>query len=116
MQSLGELGAFIPVAGSFTHYTYRFIDPCWAFALGWNYWLLWAGIIMAEYSEPERLGMRTRLTHIRQPGPGSDVLGYRHAAMGLDYGFLVGCPMLHRSPCFLTTRTGSYSWRSPSLG
>ncbi|PPJ60301.1 hypothetical protein CBER1_01297 [Cercospora berteroae] len=50
MQSVGELGAFVPVAGSFTHYTHRLIDPCWAFALGWNYWLLWAGIIMAEYN------------------------------------------------------------------
>ena len=50
MQSLGELGAFISVSGSFTHYTARFIDPAVGCALGWNYWLLWAGIIMAEYS------------------------------------------------------------------
>lgn len=68
MQCLGELGAFISVsgkffpalsvdmalmsrmAGSFVHHTARFIDPAVGFALGWNYWLLWAGIIMAEYS------------------------------------------------------------------
>lgn len=51
MQSLGELAAFIAVSGSFTHYSTRFIDPSWGFALGWNYFLLWAGIIMAEYSQ-----------------------------------------------------------------
>ncbi|OJJ64080.1 hypothetical protein ASPSYDRAFT_192134 [Aspergillus sydowii CBS 593.65] len=50
MQSLGELAAFIAVSGSFTHYSTRFIDPSWGFALGWNYFLLWAGIIMAEYN------------------------------------------------------------------
>ena len=27
-----------------------FLDPALGFALGWNYWLLWAGIIIAEYS------------------------------------------------------------------
>ncbi|CAI7595362.1 unnamed protein product [Penicillium bialowiezense] len=50
IQSLGELGSFIAVSGSFTHYSARFIDPAWGFALGWNYFLLWAGIIMAEYT------------------------------------------------------------------
>ncbi|KAJ5781505.1 uncharacterized protein N7518_009988 [Penicillium psychrosexuale] len=50
MQSLGELGAFISVSGSFTHYSSRFIDPAWGFALGWNYFFLWTGIIMAEYN------------------------------------------------------------------
>ena len=50
IQSLGEIGSFIAVSGSFTHYSARFIDPAWGFALGWNYFLLWAGIIMAEYS------------------------------------------------------------------
>ncbi|KAL0944742.1 amino acid permease [Colletotrichum truncatum] len=50
MQSLGELGAFIPSSGSFTHYTSTFVDPAVGFALGWNYWLLWAGIIIAEYN------------------------------------------------------------------
>ncbi|KAL6359820.1 hypothetical protein LRP88_07244 [Fusarium phalaenopsidis] len=51
MQSLGELGAFIPMSGSFTHYTSMFLDPALGFALGWNYWLLWAGIIIAKYTE-----------------------------------------------------------------
>lgn len=51
IQSLGELGPFIAVSRSFTHYFARFIDPAWGFALGWNYFLLWASIIMAEYSQ-----------------------------------------------------------------
>ncbi|KAE8155080.1 amino acid permease/ SLC12A domain-containing protein [Aspergillus avenaceus] len=50
MQCLGELGSFIAVSGSFTHYTTRFVDPAVGFALGWNYFFLWAGIIMAEYN------------------------------------------------------------------
>ncbi|KAH0365124.1 amino acid permease-like protein, partial [Aureobasidium melanogenum] len=50
MQSFGELGAYIAASGSFTHYTSRLVDPSWGFALGWNYWFLWAGIIMAEYN------------------------------------------------------------------
>ncbi|RDW81394.1 uncharacterized protein DSM5745_04951 [Aspergillus mulundensis] len=50
MQSLGELASYIAVSGSFTHYSTRFIDPAWGFALGWNYFFLWCGIIMAEYN------------------------------------------------------------------
>jgi amino acid transporter len=38
------------VIGSFTHYTTRFIDPALGFALGWNYFLLWSGVIIANYS------------------------------------------------------------------
>lgn len=41
--------------GSFTDYTARFIDPAVGFALGWNYWFLWAGILMAEYSRHKLL-------------------------------------------------------------
>ncbi|KAL2843146.1 amino acid permease-domain-containing protein [Aspergillus pseudoustus] len=50
MQSLGELASFLAVSGSFTHYSARFIDPAWGFVLSWNYFLLWTGIIMAEYT------------------------------------------------------------------
>ncbi|KAL4899788.1 hypothetical protein BDW74DRAFT_188931 [Aspergillus multicolor] len=42
MQSLGELASYIAASGSFTHYSTRFIDPTWGFALGWNYFFLWA--------------------------------------------------------------------------
>lgn len=33
IQSLSELGSFIAVSGSFAHYSARFIDPAWGFAL-----------------------------------------------------------------------------------
>jgi amino acid transporter len=31
-----------PVAGSFSAFATRFIDPAWGFASGWNYALQWA--------------------------------------------------------------------------
>lgn len=39
--SLGELAAVLPISGSFSTYSVRFIDPSWGFAMGWNYWLQW---------------------------------------------------------------------------
>lgn len=42
MVSLGEMAAYIPVAGSFTVYAGRFLDPSFGFALGWLYWFNWA--------------------------------------------------------------------------
>jgi len=74
-QSLGEMGAFISVSGqyqfllpgenatglsnlkfigSFTHYTSRFVDPALGFALGWNYFLVWSGVIIANYSMKDK--------------------------------------------------------------
>ncbi|RMD44238.1 hypothetical protein DV735_g861, partial [Chaetothyriales sp. CBS 134920] len=41
VQALGELAVTFPVAGSFSHYSTRFIDPAWGFAMGWNYALQW---------------------------------------------------------------------------
>jgi AAT family amino acid transporter len=38
MLSLGEMAAFIPVAGSFCTYAGRFVDDALGFALTWNYW------------------------------------------------------------------------------
>ncbi|KAI1613704.1 putative amino acid permease [Exophiala viscosa] len=38
MLSLGEMAAFIPVAGSFCTYAGRFVDDSLGFALTWNYW------------------------------------------------------------------------------
>ena len=37
MQSLGEMAAYIPVAGSFGEYGARFISPSFGFATGWNF-------------------------------------------------------------------------------
>lgn len=39
MLSLGEMAAFVPVAGSFCTYAGRFVDDSLGFALTWNYWL-----------------------------------------------------------------------------
>ncbi|KAH8647643.1 amino acid permease/ SLC12A domain-containing protein [Xylariales sp. PMI_506] len=38
MLSLGEMAAFIPVAGSFCTFAGRFVDDAFGFAMTWNYW------------------------------------------------------------------------------
>lgn len=48
MQSLGEMAAYLPVAGSFGEYGTRFISPSFGFAIGWNYWFNWAITVAAE--------------------------------------------------------------------
>ncbi|ETI68195.1 amino acid permease [Neobacillus vireti] len=48
MTSLAEMGAYMPVAGSFSTYATKFVDPSLGFALGWNYWFNWAITIAAE--------------------------------------------------------------------
>lgn len=50
MTSLAELASYMPVAGSFSTYATRFVDPSLGFALGWNYWYNWAITIAAELS------------------------------------------------------------------
>ena len=61
MQALGEMGVAFPVAGSFAHYSTRFLDPAWGFAMGWNYALQWlvalpieiiAASLTIEYWDP----------------------------------------------------------------
>ncbi|TPX15989.1 uncharacterized protein E0L32_000323 [Thyridium curvatum] len=42
MVSLGEMAAYMPVAGSFAVYATRFYDSSLGFALGWLYWANWA--------------------------------------------------------------------------
>ncbi|QPG99560.1 hypothetical protein C2857_002076 [Epichloe festucae Fl1] len=37
-QALGELAVLFPIAGSFSSWATRFLDPSWGFAMGWNYW------------------------------------------------------------------------------
>ncbi|KAI9364076.1 amino acid permease/ SLC12A domain-containing protein [Pilaira anomala] len=48
MMSLGEMSALIPVAGSFSHFAYRFADPSLGFMLGWVYWANWAVGVASE--------------------------------------------------------------------
>ena len=38
MLSLGEMAAFVPVAGSFCTFAGRYVDDAFGFALTWNYW------------------------------------------------------------------------------
>ncbi|KAH8691116.1 putative arginine transporter [Talaromyces proteolyticus] len=42
MTSLGEMATYIPIAGAFTSYASRFVDPSLGFAMGWIYWFSWA--------------------------------------------------------------------------
>lgn len=42
MISLAEIATFIPVAGAFTTYATRLVDPSLGFAMGWIYWFSWA--------------------------------------------------------------------------
>ncbi|OAQ98676.1 hypothetical protein LLEC1_04258 [Akanthomyces lecanii] len=48
MQSLGELAVAFPVAGSFSAFSTRFLDPSWGFAMGWNYAFQWLSVLPLE--------------------------------------------------------------------
>ena len=48
MTSLGELAAFMPVAGSFSTYASRYVDRGFGFALGWNFWFSWAVVVAVD--------------------------------------------------------------------
>ncbi|WVQ95325.1 hypothetical protein IAU59_002421 [Kwoniella sp. CBS 9459] len=48
MVALGEMAALYPVAGAFTHYAARFVDPALGFATGINYWYSYAITIPVE--------------------------------------------------------------------
>lgn len=50
MTSLAEMAAYMPVAGTFSTYATKFVDPSLGYALGWNYWYNWAITIAAELS------------------------------------------------------------------
>ncbi|OAQ72554.1 general amino-acid permease GAP1 [Pochonia chlamydosporia 170] len=47
-QALGELAVLFPIAGSFSSWATRFLDPSWGFAMGWNYALQWLTILPLE--------------------------------------------------------------------
>jgi amino acid transporter len=48
VHALGELAVLFPVAGSFSAYSTRFLDPAWGFAMGWNYALQWLVVLPLE--------------------------------------------------------------------
>ncbi|KAI9171503.1 amino-acid permease-like protein [Paramyrothecium foliicola] len=47
-QALGELAVMYPIAGSFSAWATRFLDPSWGFAMGWNYALQWLTVLPLE--------------------------------------------------------------------
>ncbi len=48
VHGLGEMAVLFPVAGSFSAYSTRFLDPAWGFAMGWNYALQWLCVLPLE--------------------------------------------------------------------
>ncbi|CEJ82452.1 Putative Amino acid transporter [[Torrubiella] hemipterigena] len=66
MLSLGEMAAFMPIAGSFCTYAGRFVDDAFGFALTWNYWfndavstasdLVALQLVYSYYFDPEGKG------------------------------------------------------------
>jgi len=48
VHALGEMAVIFPVAGSFSAYSTRFIDPAWGFAMGWNYAMQWLVVLPLE--------------------------------------------------------------------
>lgn len=56
VQSLGEMAVLYPVAGSFSAYSTRFLDPAWGFAMGWKYALEFHGFaIVLHYTNYTQL-------------------------------------------------------------
>jgi len=50
MVSLGEMVAYLPIAGGHIKLAERFFDPALSFAMGWNYWFNWSIVLPAELS------------------------------------------------------------------
>ncbi|OKL59363.1 putative amino-acid permease [Talaromyces atroroseus] len=48
MWALGELAVMYPVNGAYFNYALRFLDPSWAFAMGWDYAINWLVILPFE--------------------------------------------------------------------
>lgn len=48
MRQLGEMVVEEPVAGSFSHFAYKYWGAFAGFASGWNYWVLYVLVAMAE--------------------------------------------------------------------
>ncbi|KAI1503977.1 amino acid permease-like protein [Biscogniauxia marginata] len=50
MQSLGELTTLYPSGGAFTKLADRMVDPAFAVAVGWNYFIIFAAVLANEYN------------------------------------------------------------------
>lgn len=44
--TVGEMIAYLPVPGGHIKLAERFVDPAFAFAMGWNLWYNWAVLII----------------------------------------------------------------------
>ena len=53
IHALGELAVMFPIAGSFSVYSTRFIDPAWGFSMGWNYAMQWLVVFPLELTAAE---------------------------------------------------------------
>ena len=53
MRQLGEMVVEEPVAGSFSHFAYKYWGSFAGFASGWNYWVLYVLVAMAELTAGE---------------------------------------------------------------
>jgi amino acid transporter len=47
-KALGEMSILYPVSGGFYTLSAHFLDPTFAFAMGWNYVFQWAAILPLE--------------------------------------------------------------------
>lgn len=50
MISLGEMVAYLPIAGGHIKLAERFVNPAFSFTMGWNYWYNWVIVLPAELS------------------------------------------------------------------
>ncbi|EAU86568.1 amino-acid permease inda1 [Coprinopsis cinerea okayama7 len=53
-QALGEMAILYPVSGGFYTLAIRFLDPSFAFAMGWNYVFQWAVVLPLEITVAAR--------------------------------------------------------------
>lgn len=58
VHALGEMAVLFPIAGSFSAYSTRFLDPAWGFAMGWKYampisfWLFYQMLTTVQLRSP----------------------------------------------------------------
>jgi amino acid transporter len=67
MYSLAEMATYLPIAGAFTRYAARFVDPSLGFSMGWIYFFSWsvtyaleltaAGLIIQWWNDSISIGI-----------------------------------------------------------
>ncbi|KAH6634382.1 amino acid permease-domain-containing protein [Chaetomium sp. MPI-SDFR-AT-0129] len=126
VQALGELAVTFPVAGSFSAYSTRFLDPAWGFTMGWNYALQWLMVLPLEIiaasitvsywnSEISRAIFITVFLFIILVINLFGVKGYGEAEFVfaiVKITAVIGFVYVHRPPPFRPTRTSNINVRS----